>query len=102
MKKTITTIIFIFTVLLQSCFISCSEAVSDSAENEILIPEHQEISVLCNDTTKSYVDFLVTGFNSKYDNVTITVNYIEGIQASDYSAQLSKMHEDRTGTDIIN
>ena len=101
MKKTITTIIFIFTVLLQSCFTSCSEAVSDSAENEILIPEHQEISVLCNDTTKSYVDFLVSGFNSKYADVTITVNYIEGIQASDYSAQLSKMLEDGTGPDII-
>ena len=66
-----------------------------------VIPEHQTIKIMTNDTTKDYIETLVKHFSDKYPDVTVDITYVEGVQSLDYSEKLSSDLLAGNGPDVI-
>ena len=66
-----------------------------------VIPEHQTIKIMTNDTSKDYIETLVKHFSDKYPDVTVDITYVEGVQSLDYSEKLSSDLLAGNGPDVI-
>ena len=66
-----------------------------------VIPEHQTIKIMTNDTSKDYIETLVKHFTDKYRDVTVDIVYVEGVQSLDYTEKLSSDLLAGNGPDVI-
>ena len=66
-----------------------------------VIPEHQTIKIMTNDTSKDYIETLVKHFTDKYRDVTVDIVYVEGVQGLDYTEKLSSDLLAGNGPDVI-
>ena len=66
-----------------------------------VIPEHQTIKIMTNDTSKDYIETLVKHFTDKYRDVTVDITYVEGVQSLDYTEKLSSDLLAGNGPDVI-
>ena len=80
-----------------------SDTTAAIAESETtpVIPDHQTIKIMTNDTTKDYIETLVKHFTSKYKDITVDIAYVEGVQSLDYTEKLANDLLAGNGPDVI-
>ena len=74
---------------------------SSPEPEEIYIPEHQTITILCNNTTRSFIQYLADCFMRRNEDTTVKLINIESSDSAEYTNELTEMLENGTAPDIV-